>query len=94
MYPVDAFWHLLNFLLPAAGVAGLGAAMVKLVWRSQLQRVAWRRLAAYGLAPALVISALGLWFFGRDGKMATYAALVVASAAGMWWAAWGPGKPR
>jgi hypothetical protein len=26
----------------------------------------------------------GLWFFGRDGKMLTYAALVVASATVQW----------
>ncbi len=94
MHPVDALWHLLNFLLPAAGVAGLGAALVKLGWRSQLQRVTWKRLAAYAAVPAVVISVAGLWFFGRDGKMATYAALVAASAVGIWWAAWGPGRPR
>ena len=94
MHPADALWHLLNFLLPAVGVAGLGAALVKLLWRSELHRVSWKRLAAYAAAPAIVISTAGLWFFGRDGKMATYAALVLASTLGIWWAAWGPGRPR
>ena len=28
----------------------------------------------------------GLAVFGRDGRMATYAALVVASALALWWA--------
>jgi hypothetical protein len=27
----------------------------------------------------------GLWFFGHDGKMATYAALVLACASSQWW---------
>jgi hypothetical protein len=32
----------------------------------------------------VAVLAAGLWFFGRDGKMATYAALVVAVATCEW----------
>jgi hypothetical protein len=32
-------------------------------------------------------SAAGLWYFGRDGKVATYAAVVLAVATAQWLAA-------
>jgi hypothetical protein len=32
----------------------------------------------------LVVLAAGLWWFGHDGKMATYAALAVAVATSQW----------
>ena len=35
------------------------------------------------MVPAL---GLGLWLFGRDGKMASYGAMVVACASTQWWA--------
>ena len=43
MGPLDAVWHLLNFFLPALGVGLIAAALVKLLWRHELQGVAYRR---------------------------------------------------
>ena len=40
-------------------------------------------------AAALVI---GLVLEGRDGRMSTWLALVVANAIGLWWAGFGPGR--
>jgi hypothetical protein len=34
----------------------------------------------------------GLLIQGRDGRMATYLGMVVACAAGLWWAGFGPGR--
>lgn len=45
MGPLDAIWHLLNFFLPAAGVAAITAALAKLVWRTALRPVRWWPLA-------------------------------------------------
>ena len=45
MGPLDAFWHLLNFFLPALWVAVLAAAAAKLLWRRALAAVSWRRLS-------------------------------------------------
>jgi len=82
---LDAVWHVLNFFVPAVGVGALGAAGAKLLWRRELAPVPWRRLALWGSAAGALALAGGLWLFGRDGKMATYAALVVACALALWW---------
>ncbi len=85
MGPLDALWHALNFFAPAAGVALLAAGAAKLLWRRELAGVRWHRLALWaGLAGAAALVG-GLVAFGRDGKMATYGALVAASALALWW---------
>jgi hypothetical protein len=92
MGPLDALWHLLNFFVPALGVGALAALGAKLAWRQELAAVSWRRLALWACgAPAIVLVA-GLIVFGRDGKMATYGGVIVASAAALWWAGFGPGR--
>jgi hypothetical protein len=86
MGPLDAFWHGLNFLAPAVGVAILAAAAAKLLWRRELAAVRWHRLALWGTLAGATVLVGGLVAFGRDGKMATYGALVVATALALWWA--------
>jgi hypothetical protein len=83
--PIDAFWHLANFFMPALGVALIGSTACKLLWRRELVAVRWHRLAfCAALAGASALVA-GLALFGRDGKMATYGMLVAATAFGLWW---------
>ena len=86
MSPLDALWHLLNFVAPALGVALLAASLAKLAWRRELAAVPWRRLALWAAAASVLALIAGLVLFGRDGKMVTYAAVVVASALALWWA--------
>ncbi len=85
MDPLDAVWHLLNFVAPAIGVALLAASLAKLAWRRELAPVSWRRLVLWSALAGCVGLIAGLVLFGRDGKMATYAALVVASTLALWW---------
>lgn len=85
MGPLDAIWHLLNFFLPAAGVAAITAALAKLVWRTALRPVRWWLLARAGAAGGAGALLLGLVVFGRDGRMATYALLCAAVAGAIWW---------
>ena len=92
MGPLDAFWHLANLFLPALGLGAIAAALAKLLWRRELAAVAWRRLAGPAALAAAGVTAVGLVLFGRDGKMATYAAMVVACALMLWWRGWGPGR--
>jgi hypothetical protein len=76
--------HLANFLAPALFLALALAAVGWLAWgRAQPGRRAWRH-AAVNFAVGAAALAAGLAVFGRDGKMATYAALVVAVAASQW----------
>jgi hypothetical protein len=85
MTPLDAFWHLVNlFAVPA--LAGLLAAVVaKLVWRRALAGVAWTGLARDAALAASLVALAGLVVTGRDGRMATYGAMVLACALTLWW---------
>ena len=83
---IGASWHLLNFLAPAVGLGMIAAALAKLVWRHELRATRWRRLALWGAGAGLLVLIAGLVVFGRDGRMATYAGMVVACALALWWA--------
>ncbi len=91
---LDALVHLLNFMLPAFALAGLTAALAKLLWRAALAGVPWQRLATHAALAGLLALVGGLVLQGRDGRMATWAALVVANAIGLWWAGFGPRRRR
>lgn len=86
MGPLDAAWHLLNLAAPAVGVALVAASLTKLMWRRELVLVPWRRLVICAAIAGAVALIAGLIVFGRDGKMATYAALVTGCALALWWA--------
>jgi hypothetical protein len=92
MGPLDALWHLLNFFAPAVGVAAIAAALTKLLWWRELKGASWWRLWVWAAGCGAVVSIAGLVFFGRDGKMATYAVMVVSCALGLWLAAFGPAR--
>jgi hypothetical protein len=85
MSPLDAFWHVVNFLAPALGVAALAAALAKLLWRRELAARPWLRLAGVGAAAGSAALVLGLLLLGQDGRMFSYAGLVLASAVALWW---------
>jgi hypothetical protein len=91
MGPLDALWHLLNFFAPALGVGVLAPLFAKALWRSALRGrlpalIGWTTLAC---AVALVG---GLVVLGRDGRMATYGAMVVAAALALWLAGFRPSR--
>lgn len=92
MGPLDAFWHICNLFLPALGLGALSALLAKLAWRKELAGVPWRRLAAPASGAAALVVLAGLALTGRDGRMATYAAMVLACAAALWWQGFGPGR--
>ena len=84
MDPLNLFWHLANFVLPAVGVGALTAALCKLMWRRSLARTPWFTLAWQASAAGLAVLIAGLVITGHDGRMVTYAGLVVACAAVPW----------
>jgi Flp pilus assembly protein TadB len=88
MGPVDAFWHLSNLFGPALGMALLAPSLAKLLWRQELRGVRWRGLALWTLGACALVVLAGLLLTGRDGRMATYAALVFAAALVLWWRGW------
>ena len=90
MDTTGGLWHFLNFVAPAAGIGLIAASAAKLLWRSALQPVPWWRLTVWATTWTLVACTAGLIVFGRDGKMATYGAMVLACATSLWWTGFGP----
>jgi len=85
MGPLDALWHLLNFFGPAIGVGLIAAGLCKLLWWRSLRPIAFRKLALWAMAAGALALIGGLVLFGRDGKMATYGLLALATALALWW---------
>ena len=80
--------QLLNFMAPAAFVALIVVLLSRgfgrfLGSKRPLALSLWVQLAIVFVASVLVLVA-GLVIFGRDGKMASYAALAVGAATCQW----------
>jgi uncharacterized membrane protein YdcZ (DUF606 family) len=86
MGALDLIFHLLNFAIPALAVGILVALVSPFIYRKRA--VARNRYVQSAINFVVGLLALGtaLAFFGRDGKMAAYAALVLAVALSQWWA--------
>jgi hypothetical protein len=81
--PIDFLIHLFSFAAPALAVAVLVALGARLLLRGAQRPGWWASMLANSAAGVVALGA-GLWWFGRDGKMATYAVLVVAVATAQW----------
>ena len=76
--------HVLNFAAPAAAVALLLGVAVPIFWRKEPARLAWWAQTAIVFAVGCATLLGTLWLLGRDGRMAGYAALVLATASMQW----------
>ena len=85
MGPLDAFNHLLNLFAPAATMALLLVLGGRLCLRQCHSPCAWWTQMALQLLLGSAVLAAGLALWGDDGKMFTYAALVLAGGSGQWW---------
>ena len=78
------FFHLIGFMAPAVAVAVLVAIGARVVMPGRAVSPPWWMQFAINSVVGLLVLAAGLWHFGVDGKMATYAALVTAVASSQW----------
>jgi hypothetical protein len=85
MGPLDLLWHLTNLFVPAIGLGLVSAGLAKLAWRRALAPVPYWRLAGSTAAVAAIVTVAGLVITGQDGRMVTYAAMVLAAATLLWW---------
>ncbi len=85
---LDALIHLANFFAPAIGLGTIAAVLVKGLWWRDLRGVSTLRLARWAVMGATLALVGGLLIFGRDGKMATYGAMMVLCALALAWAGW------
>jgi hypothetical protein len=84
MNSVDQTFHLLNFVAPALTLALLLPLAARfLMKRSGYTLSFWVQVVVHGVVGIGVLF-VGLWVGGRDGKMASYAALVLVSATVQW----------
>jgi hypothetical protein len=81
---LDILLHLLNFAAPALALAILLPLLSRLVTKRQVLLLPWwgQMLLNFVVGVAALLAAL--WWLGRDGKMAGYAALVLAVATSQW----------
>ena len=87
---LDIFNHLFNFLAPALAVAIVLALLGPFLVRKRSGAPVLIAQAAINFVAGAVALLLGLWFFGNDGKMASYAAmLLLCSTAQASSGAWG-----
>ena len=80
----DILVHLLGFAAPAAALGLLMPLAARfLLAPGHIVTGFWRQVAIV-TASGVAVLAGGLWFFGQDGKMATYGALVVVASGAQW----------
>jgi TRAP-type C4-dicarboxylate transport system permease small subunit len=84
MNPLDLLDHLLNFVAPAFAVGFLCAILGRIAMRRVGSSLAWWAQGAVNFLVGVAVLAMGLVVFGHDGKMATYAGLVVACGTSQW----------
>lgn len=84
MGPINSFIHLLNFAAPALVVGVLTTISARIFMKKKPYAHEWYAQAAINFVVSLLVLVGGLWFFGHDGKMATYAVLVLVCATSQW----------
>jgi hypothetical protein len=76
--------HVLNFSAPAVGVSAWITLISPLIWRGSDRWKAWKsRFVLNSLAGVLMLL-VGMIWTGQDGKMISYAAMVLACATSQW----------
>lgn len=83
MGPLDLLDHLLNFVMPAA-VVGLLLAAVTPWFIPSAGRMSRLGQGLTNSLAGIVTLVCGLWFFGNDGKVVTYGAMLVVCASSQW----------
>ena len=85
MGAVDFIVHLLNFAAPAVFIALLVTLIARVLVRKQAVALVWHAQTAINLVVCLILMLAGLWYFGRDGAIASYTAMVLGCATSQWW---------
>ena len=80
----DFLNHLLNFIAPALWVALVVTLVARLFIKKQTKAFLFFGSVAINFIVGWLVLMVGLWFFGRDGKMLTYAAMTLFCATSQW----------
>lgn len=80
----DLLNHLLNFIAPAFWVALVVTLVALFFMNKQAVSGVFIRSIAINFVVSCLVLVTGLWLFGRDGKMSTYAAMTLLCATSQW----------
>ena len=80
----DLLNHLLNFIAPAFWVALVVTLAALFFMTKQAVGVVFIWSLAINFVVSCLVLVTGLWLFGRDGKMSTYAAMTLLCATSQW----------
>jgi hypothetical protein len=80
----DFLNHVLNFLAPAVWLSFVMTLVPRVFKQNRPLKPSLRAMSAINFIASLAALVLGLVFFGRDGKMATYAVMVLVCASSQW----------
>ncbi len=81
---LDILLHLFNFAAPALVPALLLPLVSRFFIKKQAPALAWWVQVAINFVVGVAVLLVGLWLWSRDGKMASYALLVLALASSQW----------
>ena len=84
MGTLDQIYHMANFLAPAFAVGVALALTGHIFMRKVAAAPGFTAQAAINFVAGSLTLGLGVWFFGSEGKMASYAALLVVAATSQW----------
>jgi len=84
MGSTSIFIHLLSFAAPALALALLVTVAGRVLFPGPRPLVSWWAQLGLNAVAGVAALAVGLWYFGVDGKMATYAGLVAIVATCQW----------
>lgn len=80
----DLLNHLLNLIAPAFWVALVVTLVALFFMRKKAVAGVLIRSIAINFVVSCLVLLTGLWLFGRDGKMSTYAAMTLFCATSQW----------
>jgi hypothetical protein len=80
----DIIFHMLNFVAPAVVLAVLVPVLGWIFLKRGVALLPWWGQMLVNLLVGVAVLLGGLWWFDRDGKMQTYAALALAVASSQW----------
>jgi hypothetical protein len=81
---LDQLLHLINFCAPALAVGVVLALVGAMLMKKGPLALEFIARTAINCVAGVLALGLGLWFFGNDGKMASYAAMVLAIGTSQW----------
>jgi uncharacterized protein (DUF2062 family) len=84
MHALTFLNHVLNFLAPAVFLSVLLALSAKLMWRKANPLINLWEQVLLNLVVGAVILGAGLVLSGRDGRLLTYAMLVLGMSISQW----------